>query len=58
MHVLLPVLALTIALPLLFQDPPVQPPSDKRSPVTSEKKSVNPSDVDAAIIQDFLKLVF
>jgi len=57
MHVLLPVLALTAALPLLLQAPPVQPPPDKRSPVTSGKKSVNPNDADAAIIKDFLKRV-
>jgi len=54
--VLLPALALTI-VPLLFQDPPVQTPPDKRAAVTSDKKSVNPNDADAAIIKDFLKRV-
>src|SRR4051794_17586617 len=56
MPVLLPALALTI-VPLLFQAPPVQPQPDKRAPATSEKKSVNPSDEDAAVIKEFLKRV-
>jgi hypothetical protein len=53
--------ALAVSLVFLFtqppQSPPVQPPPDQRAPTTSEKKSVNPNDADAAVIKEFLKRV-
>jgi hypothetical protein len=57
MSILIPAVALTLSLLSLQAVPPSQPPPGKRAPTTSEKKSVNPNDANAAIIKDFLKRV-